>query len=232
MTLPSECLICHQWPGPALCESCVLNFAQPRARCQRCALPGANPVCSACRATPPVWDACLCAVDYGYPWQACVARLKFHGELGLAKSLGQLMRHAPWVEPALEQATCLLPMPLSEQRLRERGYNQALLLARSLGQGLKLSLPVHWLQKWRDTPAQSELPREERLRNVAGSFILDPSQRHRLRDARVVLVDDVMTTGASLEAACQVLRHAEVAHITTLVLARTDAPYATPLEKS
>ena len=161
-----------------------------------------------------------------------MARLKFQGELGLANSLGQLMRHAPWVERALEQATCLLPMPLSDQRLRERGYNQALLLARSLRQGLKIPLPVHWLQKWRDTPAQSELARDERLRNVAGSFSLAPSHRHRLRNARVVLVDDVMTTGASLQAACQVLRHAGVAHITTLVLARTDAPGASPLEKS
>lgn len=174
----------------------------------------------------------MCAVDYGYPWQACVARLKFHGELGLARSLGQLMRHAPWVEPALEQATCLLPMPLSKQRLRERGYNQALLLARALRQDLKTPLPRHWLQKWRDTPAQSELAREERLRNVVGSFILAPAHRHRLRDARVVLVDDVMTTGASLDAACRVLRHAGVAHITALVLARTDAPSANLLEKS
>ena len=174
----------------------------------------------------------MCAVDYGYPWQACVARLKFQGELGLARSLGQLMRHAPWVEPALEQATCLLPMPLSKQRLRERGYNQALLLARALRQGLTTPLPLHWLQKWRDTPAQSALAREERLRNVAGSFILAPEHRHRLRAARVVLVDDVMTTGASLEAACRVLRHAGAAHITTLVLARTDAASANPLEKS
>ena len=221
MNLPSECLICHQWPGAPLCENCVVNFAQPRMRCRGCALPDTEPLCPTCRLAPPCWDACLCAVDYDYPWQACITRLKFHGELGLAHSLGRLMRHAPWVEPALEQATCVLPMPLSDARLRERGYNQALLLARALCRGQAAPVHAHWLQKWRDTPAQSELSRTERLTNVAGSFVLAPQHRRRLRGARVVLVDDVMTTGASLEAASRVLRHADVAHLTTLVLART-----------
>jgi len=232
MNLPSECLICHQWPGPALCENCVQHFAQPRLRCRSCALPAATTLCPSCQAHPPLWDTCSCAVDYDYPWQACVTRLKFHNDLGLARSLGHLMRHAPWVESALEQATCVLPMPLSAQRLRTRGYNQALLLTRSACRGLPTPVHVNWLQKWRDTPAQSELSREERLHNVTGSFVLAPQHRSRLRGARVVLVDDVMTTGASLTAACRVLRHAEVRHITTLVLARTEAPTPTLLEKS
>jgi ComF family protein len=232
MPLPSECLICHQWPGAALCDNCIEHFAQPRPRCRRCALPNLSDCCAACQAAPPVWDDCLCAVDYGYPWQACVSRLKFQGELGLAHSLGRLMRHAPWVEPALEQATFLLPMPLSPERLQHRGYNQALLLARAIGRGCTLPIPINWLQKWRDTVAQSELSRTERLENVAGSLVLSPRHRHRLRGARVVLVDDVMTTGASLDAASRVLRHAGVSHITTLVLARTEAPATPAAQKS
>jgi ComF family protein len=148
-----------------------------------------------------------------------VADFKFHQRPGWAASFAALMRAAPWVEPALEAADVLLPMPLSKERLRERGYNQALVLARSLD-APRLAHGV--LLRVRDTPPQRTLPRNERLRVVQGAFAVDPLQTHRIKNKRVVLLDDVMTSGASLHAAARVLRGAGAAHITALVLARTE----------
>ena len=109
-------------------------------------------------------------------------------------------------------------MPLARERLAERGYNQALLLARHLA---PRKTDATLLLRTRHTPAQRELTRAERLRNVRGAFAVDPMRAHELRDQRVVLVDDVMTTGASLHAAATALRQAGVTHVTALVFART-----------
>jgi len=144
---------------------------------------------------------------------------KFHQHTGWATSLATLMRSAPWVEPALERADLLIPMPLSDERLRTRGFNQTALLARAL-EPAKVASDV--LLRIQDTPPQSALPRKERLANVQNAFALDPLHRARLRGLRVVLLDDVMTSGASLQAAARVLRQADVAHLTTLVFARTE----------
>lgn len=196
-------------------------FAQPVARCSTCALPVVQGVrqCGACILHPPPLDACLAALPYAYPWSTLVADFKFHQHPGWATSFAALLRAAPWVEPALDAADLLLPMPLSKERLRARGYNQA----QVLGMALDAQKTAHGvLLRVRDTPPQRTLPRSERLRAVQDAFALDPLQFHRVKGKRVVLLDDVMTSGASLHAAARVLRQAGVAHITGLVLARTE----------
>ena len=130
------------------------------------------------------------------------------------------VRSTPWVEPALEAAELVLPMPLSKQRLRSRGFNQALLLARRLA---PKKTADQLLLRLRDTPAQSTLSRSERLTSLAGAFAVEP-QAKRLAGARVLLVDDVMTSGATLFYAARALRQAGAAHITGLVVARTPRP--------
>jgi ComF family protein len=221
--VPSQCVVCHAWPSHAVCEACITRFAQPRLRCQRCALPVPADVkqCGVCLKNPPPLDACFAAVSYAYPWSDCISGFKFHEHTGWAATFAALMRSTPWVEPALEQADCVLPMPLSAARLRLRGFNQALLLARHLAPD---KTRADLLLRIRDTPAQSELKRAERLRNVQGAFAVEPALVASLKARRVVLVDDVMTSGASLHAAASALRQAGVAHITALVVARTDAP--------
>ena len=119
----------------------------------------------------------------------------------------------------MDAADVLLPMPLSKERLRERGYNQAHVLAYALD-APKVVHDV--LLRVRDTPPQRTLPRSERLLTVQDAFAMEPLQIHRVRGKRVVLLDDVMTSGASLHAAARVLRGAGVAHTTALVLARTE----------
>lgn len=175
--------------------------------------------CGACIVAPPTLDQCLAAVPYTYPWAGLVQEFKFHEHTAWARSFGTLLRSAPWVEPALEAADYVLPLPLSKERLQWRGFNQALLLARAL-EPTKVKHDL--LLRIKDTPPQSALPRHERLGSVQGAFAVDPLLALRLKDRRVVLVDDVMTSGASLHSAAKVLRQAGVAHITAVVFARTE----------
>jgi ComF family protein len=221
--LPSQCAVCHAWPAQPVCEACVVRFAQPLPRCRTCALPvvGAIDQCGACVRSPPPLDACVAAVAYEYPWSRLIVEFKFGARPGWAASFATLLRSAPWVEPALERADLILAMPLSTQRLRERGFNQALELAHQLapgkkGQGLLLRV--------KDTPPQSALKRADRLRNVRHAFAVEPLRVGELAGAKVVLVDDVMTSGASIYAAADTLRSAGVAHITGIVLARAELP--------
>jgi len=220
--LPGQCAVCRAWPAQPVCEACVARFAQPRPRCRRCALPVAEGVaeCGRCLNAPPL-DACHAALSYEYPWSALIAQYKFGGQAGWAGSFATLMRSAPWVEPALDQADLVLPMPLSRERLAERGFNQALVLARALA---PRKAHAGLLLRVRHTLAQTALDRQARLANVRGAFAVEPLRAAQLRGQCVVLVDDVMTSGASLFAAAQALRQAGAARITGLVIARTDEP--------
>lgn len=221
--VPSQCAVCHAWPTQRVCNACVARFAQPTTRCERCALrvPEGVAVCGACLRNPPALDACLAAVDYAYPWADALAEFKFRGDPGWTATLGNLLRSTPWVEPALEAADIVVPVPLSTERMRERGFNQSALLAQQLA-GAKTQ--TRTLLRLHATETQSALPRAQRLRNLRGAFAVEPLHAAALRGQRVVLVDDVMTTGATLEAAAAPLRQAGVAHITAVVLARTGLP--------
>jgi len=221
--LPSQCAVCHEWPSQPVCEACVTRFAPAVARCRTCALPVPDGVaqCGECVRHPPPLDACVAATHYAWPWRDCIARFKFQGEAGWAASLATLMRSAPWAEPALDACDLALPMPLAPRRLRERGFNQALLLARHLAAD---KIDATLLLRTRETDAQSGLTRAERLHNLRGAFVLDPMRAASVHGRRVVLVDDVMTSGASLFAAAHVLRAADAVHVAAIVFARTDPP--------
>ncbi|MFZ2392297.1 ComF family protein [Rhodoferax sp.] len=199
----------------------MAEFAQPRPRCSTCALPlpAGQPQCGACLKAPPPLDVCLAAVPYAFPWAHLMADFKFNEQPALAKFFANLLKATPWVDPSIEAADLLLPMPLSRQRLQVRGYNQALLLAQQLH---ARKARVDLLLRITDTPAQHTLKREQRLTGLAHSFAVDPLKVSLLQGARLVLVDDVMTTGASLYAAARVLKAAGAAHITGLVIARTE----------
>jgi ComF family protein len=175
-------------------------------------------ICGACVLNPPAVDHCYAAVDYAYPWADVLHGFKFGSDPGWASSLAQLMYSMPWVEPALDAAHVLLPIPLAPERLRERGYNQAALLAQALSArktDCGTLLRLHW------TPPQSGLNRAQRLRNLQGAFVVNPKHAAQLAGQHVLLVDDVMTTGATLDAAAHTLRAAGVATVSALVLART-----------
>ena len=223
---PSLCHICHRWPSQPLCAPCIERFAQPTRRCPTCALtlrpdPDTGRVsdCRNCAQHSSPLDACVAAVSYTFPWSECVARFKFQADPSMARALAHLMRHAPWVEPALDASTLVVPMPLSPTRLRERGFNQALELARHLAPH---KTHAHTLLRRGDSAHQVGASRQERLDHVRDAFWVAPDRVSAVRGQRVVLVDDVMTTGASLYEAAQALRSVGAAHITGLVIARTE----------
>jgi ComF family protein len=229
--LPSQCRICRAWPAQPFCQSCVARFARPVPRCQRCALPLyasvatrdsgdlAQTVCGACVTEPPPLHSCWAAVGYAWPWANCIMQSKFGGQPALATALARLLHSAPWVELQLDQCDLLVPVPLFSQRLRWRGFNQALLLARQLAPH---KTRADLLLRIRDTAVQSNLPRDQRLRNLVGAFALEPLLAHEVRGQRVLLVDDVMTSGASLHAAAAALLQGGAAQVSALVVARTD----------
>jgi ComF family protein len=166
-------------------------------------------------------DQALAAVSYEYPWSGLIVDFKFHQRTGWARSFATLMRSVPWVEPALDATDWLIPMPLSRERMQERGFNQTLLLARAL-EPEKVRANV--LLRIRNTPAQSALSRKDRLTSVVGAFAVEPLLHATVAHKRIVLLDDVMTSGASMSAAARALRSAGAAHITGLVFARTESP--------
>lgn len=227
------CLVCQRWQNHTLCEDCIHTFAQPKLRCRRCALPllptdqalhasATHTVCcDDCVDTPPPLDACIAAVDYDFPWSACLTRFKFNQDVGLAPALARLMRHTPWAEPAIDAADRIMPMPLSAERLQERGFHQTLELARHLD---ARKLDHHSLQRLDTAQHQVGADREQRWQQAQDSFWVQPDALAQLAGLRVVLIDDVMTTGATLYAAAQTLRRAGVVHLTALVLARTPPP--------
>jgi ComF family protein len=223
--LPSLCAVCRGWGTQRVCGACVERFAAHRSRCVRCALkvPDSVRVCGACLSAPPQFERALAAVDYDHPWDGLITHFKFHGALDLAPALTRRLlgafEHGDMPAPSL-----LLPVPLSTERLRERGYNQAWELARRLGRALHCEAEAHLLLRVKDTPHQLAFPPEQRAGNVRAAFAVEPRRLAELRGRSVTLVDDVMTTGATAGEIARVLLQAGASAVTVWVVARTPRP--------
>ena len=219
--LPSQCAVCRSWSRARVCPACVARFATAHERCPRCALPtpGAA-VCGECLCDPPPFHRCIAALDYGFPWDGIVGALKFRDALDLAGVLASRMAEAVR-DGAVALPSLVVPVPLSPGRLRERGYNQAWELARRVGPTLGVGTRARVLVRRRDTPRQSGLSRQQRMANVRGSFEVPPPERPLLRGRDIALVDDVMTTGATVREAARVLRESGARSVQVWVAGRT-----------
>ncbi|HUN69306.1 MAG TPA: ComF family protein [Burkholderiales bacterium] len=210
-----SCFLCRGTADALLCAPCDAEL--PRLgpeRCPRCALASpAGALCGRCLAQAPAFDATCAALAYRFPADALVQALKFHGELALAPFLGDLL--APCI-PAGD-ADYLVPVPLSRERLRSRGYNQALEIARGVARRAGVRLAPELCERTRDTPAQTDLPLAERAKNVRGAFHCP----RLLAGARIAVLDDVMTTGATLNEVAATLKRAGAARVVNWVVART-----------
>ena len=219
--LPPRCLLCGDagHDGLDLCRDCAAELPRNRSCCARCALPLALPaaLCGRCQRHPPPWQAAWSPFRYGWPLDRLESRFKFSRELAAGRSLVALwQREARPIElPAL-----IVPVPLHRARLRQRGYNQALELARPLARALGVPLRHDLLQRAHPTAAQSELDAPSRRRNVRGAFAVRPNAP---LPAHVAVLDDVMTTGATLAECARVLRRAGVARVDVWALARAPA---------
>lgn len=220
--LPLRCLLCGAAGanGVDLCAACAAELPRNPSCCARCALPLATPaaLCGECQQHAPPWDAAWAPFRYGWPLDRLETRYKFAGDLAAGRALTTLwQRESALPSSALPQA--LLPVPLHRGRLRRRGFNQALELAKPLAQAFGLPLYAQALHRQRATQAQSELDAPSRRRNVRGAFAIAPGIR--LPD-HVAVVDDVMTTGATLAECARVLRRSGVQCVDVWALARAD----------
>jgi ComF family protein len=218
--LPPRCLLCAE-PGSdglELCVGCRIDLPWNDAACARCALPlpQSAPACGACLKHPPAFTAVFAPLRYAAPVDRLLTRFKFHAGLADGRLLAELIcarADTTW----LDGIDAVLPLPLHARRLGRRGYNQALELARPLAKVWNLPLHVDALRRVRDTAPQSELDAETRRRNVRGAFAAEPD---RVRDKTWLLIDDVITTGATVREAAATLLAAGAREVRVLAAAR------------
>ncbi len=231
--LPPRCLVCGE-PGSGgrdLCEACQRALPWNRCACMHCGLPlfapeaspgategGTAPeplVCGRCLRRPPPLERVHAAFRYGFPVDRLLPRFKFHRDLAAGRELAHALRRSLEEAAGRERPDALVPVPLHPARLRERGYNQALELARPLARAFAIPLAPEALERVRDTAPQSGLGALARRRNPRGAF-----EAGAAPPAHVVLVDDVMTTGATLSECAKVLRRAGARRVDAWVVAR------------
>ena len=232
---PSLCAVCNGWGTQRVCADCLMRFAAAVPRCTGCALqvPAGVARCGACLTDPLPFERSVAAVDYAYPWDSLITHFKFHGALDLAPALARGLADAVdrsdaarGVDTAspLQPPSLLLPVPLSDARLRERGYNQAWELARRMARLLRCPADARLLLRVRDTPHQLAFPPAQRAGNVRAAFAVEPRRSAELRGRSVALVDDVMTTGATAAEIARVLLQAGAAQVQVWAVARTPRP--------
>ncbi|PJK31363.1 ComF family protein [Minwuia thermotolerans] len=224
--LPPQCFACGaEVADPArLCARCFGEsdfITEPMCAC--CGLPfdfetEPGRVCALCAAQPPVFDRARSAVRYDEPLRQAVLGFKHGDRTDMAAGLATLLWRAG--RPLLADADGVVPVPLHRRRLWRRRYNQAALLSRELAIRAGIGFLPDLLERRRPTRSQGGLSATARRRNVRGAFRLAEGAAERVRDARLVLVDDVYTTGATVEACARVLRRGGAASVDVLTVAR------------
>ncbi|HMA32406.1 MAG TPA: double zinc ribbon domain-containing protein, partial [Casimicrobiaceae bacterium] len=225
-SLPQACALCRADSGDTLlCDACSLQLPRIIAACPRCALPSAGAlVCGACLARPPPYAAAIAAWAYAFPADRLLHAFKYRGELALAEPLAQALCAAVATRDQAHDAAlpdCIVPVPLSPRRQRMRGFNHAREIARRVGSAFGVPLAGS-LRRTRDTPAQAALRLADRAANVRGAFDADAN----FAGLSVAIVDDVMTTGATLAAAAGALLDAGALRVEAWAVARTLPPHA------
>ena len=200
----------------ALCADCLQDLPWHSAgRCPQCALASVdNQLCGHCLKSPPTFDATQALFRYEYPLDAMLQRYKYSHLLALAETFGALMADsiAPTSLPDV-----ITPMPLHPQRLAERGFNQAVEIARVVSKQLGIKMDTASCSRIKLTPPQVSLPLKQRVKNMRGAFACS----QRLDGLRIALIDDVMTTSASLNALAKTIKSAGADSVECWVIART-----------
>lgn len=220
LLLPLKCLLCGA-PGDDdrdICSACAHDFAINAPCCPICALPlkTSAPMCGACIERPPPFAAAWAPFRYEHPLDLLEARFKFRGDLAAGRVLADLMLERAAIDrPTMPDA--FVAVPLHDARLRRRGYNQAFELARSVSTAFGLPLLRDLIARTRATAEQTGLDASARRRNLRGAFRV---ARVSHLPAHIAIVDNVMTTGATLRECARMLRRAGVARIDAWALAR------------
>jgi ComF family protein len=223
-----SCLLCDEATDAAfpICVACETELPWLGDQCQHCALPLplSGLTCAQCCKRPPAFSEVLVPWLYDFPIDSLITRFKHQGNwpMGrlLAQLLGQFLNHR--FEEGLPRPDYLLPVPLATRRLRQRGYNQAAMLADWLGSQLHIPVSHRLLLRTRETPAQQGLDAKARKHNLRGAFALPDAAQ--LEGRHVALVDDVLTTGSTADAIARKLLNAGAQRVDVYCLARTPKP--------
>ncbi|SAK78587.1 ComF family protein [Caballeronia calidae] len=228
LALPGQCALCGNLSQGLLCGGCDAQYwNEPRLRCATCALPLAASYlrrdrddtrahCAACLESPPAFNDTLALADYRAPLDALAVELKFRARLAAGETFARHL-HALFEDSDLPAPDVIVPVPLSRPRLVARGYNQAWAIARPLARLMGVRSDASIVSRVRHTSAQSRLDQEARRRNVASAFAVSGDVRGR----HIGVVDDVMTSGATLDALARTLKLAGARRVTNFVALRT-----------
>lgn len=219
------CLCCGLNKSSSLgaCLACWKTLpTPPKMACPCCGQPSVESnLCGHCQRNPPYFDALISAFRYDYPLRSIIQRYKYGKKLNLSHQLGQLFYSQIPDDLAIKwRAEAILVIPLSKQRLKERGFNQSLALAQILAQRWQLPLLNHIVLRTRHTERQAQLPAQEREQNVRNAFTFNPKKQSNFPYRCVIIVDDVATSGATLSAVAQLLKQNGVEKVYGLTLAR------------
>jgi ComF family protein len=240
--LPNRCLLCGAAADGAavdgaavdsvICSGCIRDLPQTGPACPRCAearipppvrsslAPAPPEPCDTCRTQCPAFDRSLALWRYDYPLDGLIGAFKYGHQLVLARFFGEQLAQRVQQQIAAGELTppdVVLAMPLHPRRLAERGFNQSLLIAQVLSHRLRLPLHGHWLQRLRHTPPQTGLPWQQRAANLEHAF----GCKQAVAGRHIAVVDDVMTTGSSLQEVARTLKLAGASRVDNWVLART-----------
>jgi ComF family protein len=227
-----SCLLCDE-PADGIqpvCTACETDLPWLGDHCLTCALPlpAAGLTCGHCLRRPPAFEQVIAPWTYSFPVDSLITRFKHNakwpfGHL-LAELLAQFLQHR--FEEDLRRPELLIPVPLANRRLRQRGFNQAAMLAHWLSEALEIPCDERLLLRIQDTDAQQDLNAEARLKNLRNAFALAPGGV--VKGRHLALVDDVLTTGATAQALARLLMDAGAARVDVYCLARTPKPGETP----
>lgn len=224
------CLFCSETTTDPtlLCADCIADLPWNRHRCKCCALPlphrsDLELLCGECLLTPAPFARILSPLRYEFPLDRALHQFKYQGKRYWQRSFVTLMEafvqfHNTDTTRAMPQA--LVPVPMHKDKLKARGFNQAELLAKGLSRTLNLPMDNDWLHKTRNTENQAALNKEDRLKNLRGAFTVEGERNYR----HVALIDDVVTTRATIETLAKLLQKQRVQMIDVWCLARTAKP--------
>jgi ComF family protein len=233
LLFPPLCVACRApvFDAHSLCAACWQTIAfLDGPGCAICGYPfefeaGADTLCAACIARPPAFSQARSVMRYDEASKALILALKRADRLDLAPAFGRWLERAG--RPLLEHADIIVPVPLHPRRLWQRRYNQSAVLAERLAKRAGKNAHPLALVRTRPTPSQGEMPSAKaRRRNVRGAFRVPPAQASAIRDKVVLLIDDVFTTGATIDACARALRRDGARDVLALTLARVVRPTA------
>jgi ComF family protein len=206
----------------AICKACLNDLPwHPTSSCPQCGLESDGNICGSCLSNPPDFDATHAVFLYDFPVDAMMVRYKYGDMMHLSHIFGQFLSNKVSLSNLLNHADLIIPMPMHPQRLKERGFNQAHEIAKLLTINYKEKLDFKSVERIKLTPPQASLPLKDRVKNIKGAFQVNTDKLNLIQGKRIAIVDDVMTTGASLNELAKTLKKAGASHVECWVIART-----------